>query len=244
MIFKKVTLTTALMAVGLITSLGYTATAQTNRPAASPDQMAPAPNRSAPSSDQMAPAPNRSAPSSDQMVPAPNRSAPQSSSSQLSALDSQFVIDAAQGGMAEVQLSQLALQRSTNPEVKQFAQQMIQEHTRANEQLMRLAAQKGITPPSTVGPKYQAAMARLMQLSGASFDQAYMREAGVNSHMESVAIYQRQADLGQDPDLKAFAAGILPRVQGHLQMAATMTGYRFAQNNNARPALREMTRPQ
>jgi len=227
---KKVTITTALMAVGFITSLAYTATAQTNRPAASPDQMVPAPNRPAPPPDQTAPAPNRP-------VPPP-------SSSQLSALDRQFVMDAAQGGMAEVQLSQLALQRSTDPQVKQFAQQMIQEHTRANEQLMRLAAQKGITPPPTVGPKYQAAMARLMQLSGASFDQAYMNEAGVNSHMESAAVYQRQAALGQDPDLKAFAAGILPRVQDHLQMAATMTGYRFAQNNNARPALRDMAKPQ
>lgn|SRR5919199_2135630 len=227
---KKVTITTALTAVGFITSLAYTATAQTNRPAASPDQMVPAPNRPAPPPDQTAPAPNRP-------VPPP-------SSSQLSALDRQFVMDAAQGGMAEVQLSQLALQRSTDPQVKQFAQQMIQEHTRANEQLMRLAAQKGITPPPTVGPKYQAAMARLMQLSGASFDQAYMNEAGVNSHMESAAVYQRQAALGQDPDLKAFAAGILPRVQDHLQMAATMTGYRFAQNNNARPALRDMAKPQ
>jgi putative membrane protein len=76
---------------------------------------------------------------------------------QLSALDQQFVIDAAQGGMAEVQLGQLALERSRNPEVKQFARQMIQEHTRANERLMRLATQKGITPPTTLG-KYQAAM--------------------------------------------------------------------------------------
>jgi len=99
---------------------------------------------------------------------------------------------------------------------------------------MRLATQKGITPPTTLG-KYQAAMERLMQLSGEAFDQAYMNEAGVNAHMESAAVYQRQAGLGQDPDLKAFAATILPRVQGHLEMASEMTGYRFAQQNNARP---------
>jgi putative membrane protein len=154
---------------------------------------------------------------------------------QLSALDQQFVIDAAHGGMAEVQLGQLALERSRNPEVKQFARQMIQEHTRANERLMRLATQKGITPPTTPGPKYEAAMNRLMQLSGEAFDQAYMNEAGINGHLESAAVYQRQAALGQDPDLKAFAATILPRVQGHLEMASEMTGYRFAQGNNARP---------
>ncbi|MBD1806594.1 DUF4142 domain-containing protein [Microcoleus sp. FACHB-SPT15] len=205
---RKVTVTTALMAAGLFSALGYSAVAQTTRPAPVPNQSMPAQTQSG-----------------------------QQQRNQLSALDQQFVIDAAHGGMAEVQLGQLALERSRNPEVKQFARQMIQEHTRANERLMRLATQKGITPPTTPGPKYEAAMNRLMQLSGEAFDQAYMNEAGVNAHMESAAVYQRQAGLGQDPDLKAFAATILPRVQGHLEMASEMTGYRFAQQNNARPGM-------
>ncbi|NEQ21320.1 MAG: DUF4142 domain-containing protein [Microcoleus sp. SIO2G3] len=203
---RKVTVTTALMAAGLFSALGYSAIAQTTQPA----------------------------PSQNQSIPTQTQSG-QQQRNQLSALDRQFVIDAAQGGMAEVQLGQLALERSRNPEVKQFARQMVQEHTRANERLMRLATQKGITPPTTPGPKYEAAMNRLMQLSGEAFDQAYMNEAGVNGHLESAAVYQRQAALGQDPDLKAFAATILPRVQGHLEMASEMTGYRFAQGNNARP---------
>jgi len=203
---RKVTVTTALMAAGLFSALGYSAIAQTTQPA----------------------------PSQNQSIPAQTQSG-QQQRNQLSALDRQFVIDAAHGGMAEVQLGQLALERSRNPQVKQFARQMIQEHTRANERLMRLATRKGITPPTTPGPKYEAAMSRLMQLSGEAFDQAYMNEAGVNGHLESAAVYQRQTALGQDPDLKAFAATILPRVQGHLEMASEMTGYRFAQQNNARP---------
>jgi putative membrane protein len=210
------------MAAGIFSALGYSAIAQTTQPA-------PVQNRPAPAQNRPAPAQNRP-------VPSPNQTG-QQSNRQVSALDRQFVIDAAQGGMAEVQLGQLALERSRNPEVKQFARQMIQEHTRANERLMRLATQKGITPPTTPGPKYEASMSRLMQLSGESFDQAYMNEAGVNAHMESAAVYQRQAGLGQDPDLKAFAATILPRVQGHLEMASEMTGYRFAQQNNARPGM-------
>jgi len=249
---KKLTITTALMTVGVIASLGYTAVAQTRRPVPLPNQSAPAPNRPVPLPNQSAPVPNRPVPlpnqsapvrdrslqppSSNQSVPVRDRSLQSPSRSQLSDLDRQFVIDAAQGGMAEVRLSQLALQRSTNPEVKQFAQQMIQEHTRANEELMQLAIQKGITPPTDVGPKYEAAMMRLMELSGASFDQAYMNEGGINAHLENTAVYQRQVGLGEDPDLKAFAARILPRVQGHLEMAGTMTGYRFAQQNNAMPA--------
>lgn len=214
---RKLT-TTALIATGVFTALGYSAVAQTNQPGSSPTQSTPAQNRPTPLPSQSAPTPNQAAPQQ---------------SRQVSALDRQFVIDAAQGGMAEVQLGQLALQRSTNPEVKQFAQQMIQEHTAANKQLMQIAAQKGITPPTTVGPKYEAAMMRLKQLSGEAFDQAYMNEAGVNGHLESAAVFQRQAALGQDPDLKAFAAKILPTVQGHLEMASEMTGYRFAQNNHS-----------
>ncbi|HEY9903455.1 MAG TPA: DUF4142 domain-containing protein, partial [Candidatus Sericytochromatia bacterium] len=225
---KKVTITTALMAVGVITSLGYAAVAQTNRPESAPSQSAPLPNRPAPLPNQ--PLPNRPAPLPNQPLPnrpaplpnqpLPNRPSPvPGSNSQLSALDNQFVMNAAHGGMAEVRLGQLALQRATDPQVKQFAQRMIQEHTQANAELMRLTTQKRINAPTDVGPKYQAAMMRLMQLSGAEFDQAYMNEAGVNAHLESAAVYQRQAALGLDPDLKAFASRTLPRVQGHLEMA-------------------------
>ena len=208
---KKVTITTALMAAGLITSLGYTAVAQTNRPAPSPNQSAPAPNQPASS---------------------PSRS-------QLSPLDRQFVMDDAHGGMAEVQLQNLDLQRSTRADVERVGQQMIEEQSHASEELMGIATEKGLTPPATVGPKYEAAMMRLMELSGASFDQAYMNEAGVNSHLESTAVYQRQAALGQDPDLKAFAAKTLPRVQGHLEMAEAMTGNSSARNNRV-PTMGDM----
>lgn len=190
---KRLTVTTALVAAGLLGSFSYSAIAETNR--------------------------------SEQSAPSSNRS-------QMSALDRQFIIDAAQGGMAEVRLGQLALQRSTNPEVKQFAQQMIQQHTQANQQLMQLAQRKGVTLPTSPGPKYEAGMRQLMQLSGESFDQAYMNEAGVNGHLEAAAVYQRQAQMGQDSDLKAFANRILPTVQGHLQMAATMTGYSVARGSN------------
>ena len=206
---KRTTATAALVAVGLFTSLGFSAVAQTNRP--------------------VTPSTRPATPSNRQATPSRN--------SQITPLDRQFVMDAAHGGMAEVQLGKLALERSTDPNVKQFAQQMIQEHTRANQELMQLAAQKGITPPTTPGPKYEAAMMRLMQLSGKSFDQAYMMEGGLNGHLESAAVYQRQVGLGQDPDLKAFAGRILPRVQGHLEMAASMTGNRVAERDNAMPGM-------
>lgn len=216
--FKKTTVTAALVAVGVFTSLGYEAVAQTNRPTT------PTPNQSA---------------------PVRNRPAQQPTNNQINAVDRQFIIDAAQGGMAEVRLGQLALERSQTPEVREFAQRMVEEHTRANEELMRLATQKGVTPPTSPGPKYEAAMQQLMQLSGEQFDQAYMNEAGINGHLESVAIYQRQVALGQDPELRAFAARLLPRIQGHFEMASAMTGYSVAQGMNNRPAARPgMAAPQ
>jgi putative membrane protein len=139
-------------------------------------------------------------------------------------------MDAAQGGMAEVSLGQMATQRATSNAVKQYGQRMVREHTQANKELMQLASQKGVTPPKDMGPKYKAAMERLSQLPKASFDQAYINEAGINGHLESQAVYQRQSQLGQDPQLKAFAAKILPTVEKHLQMARDMKGNTAAKN--------------
>jgi len=136
----------------------------------------------------------------------------------LSQLDRLYITEAAQGGMTEVQLAKLALQKSKNNEIRKYANQMIQEHTPVNQQLMQLASQKGIKPPTSVGPKYQAAIARLSQLSGVEFDQAYKNEAGINLHMEYLVVQRRQAGLGQDADLRAFATKNIPVAQKHLQM--------------------------
>lgn len=106
---------------------------------------------------------------------------------------------------------------------------MIQQHTQANEKLMRLAIQKGITPPTTIGSKYEAIMTQLMQFSKASFDKIYMNEMGINRHLEAAAVFQRQAALGQDQDLKTFATKTLPTVHRHFEMAVTTMGYRLAQ---------------
>lgn len=136
-------------------------------------------------------------------------------------VDRLFVMEAARGGMAEVRMAQMALQKTKNAQVRQYAQQMIQDHTPANQQLMQLAQQKGITPPTDLG-KYQVVMTRLAQLSGNEFDRAYMSEAGMNGHMENLAVHRRQAELGQDAELKAYAVRVLPVVQKHLQQITQM----------------------
>lgn len=148
----------------------------------------------------------------------------QQNQTELSPADRKFINEAAQGGMAEVQLGRLALKQAGSNTVKQYAQQMIDEHTKVNKELMALAKQKGVTPPKAIAPKHEKLRAKLSQLSGKNFDSTYMKEAGVKAHAEQAALFERQAQQGQDPDLKAFAAKTLPAVQKHLQEAQAFTG--------------------
>lgn len=142
----------------------------------------------------------------------------------LNAQDRQFLIQAAQGGMAEVRLGQLAAQRAVNASVKQYGQHMVQQHTQANNELMQLAAQKGVTLPNDVNAQQKAMRARLGQIPGRRFDTTYIREAGVKAHTQQRDLFQREISYGQDPDVKAFAARVLPTVRDHLQMASSMAG--------------------
>ena len=139
----------------------------------------------------------------------------------LSSSDSKFMTEAAQGGLAEVQLGQLTLERGSSDAVKQYGQRMVQDHTQANNQLQQLAAQKGVTLPNDIGKKNQKVMQQLSKLSGASFDRAYINDM-VKDHTKDVSLYQRQAQQGQDPDLKVFAQQTLPILQEHLQMARSV----------------------
>lgn len=161
-----------------------------------------------------------------------NRPANRSNSNQLSSFDAQFMAQAAQSNMAEIALSQLALRRASSNEVKKYAQQMIRDHSQANTRLVQLAQQKRVTLPTNLDAKHQAIMAQLQQLSGEGFDQEYMM-AMHNDHAQAAMLFQNGARQAQDRDVKAFASNTLPKIQGHLQMARTMTGNTSAQNQNS-----------
>ncbi|HEY9708900.1 MAG TPA: DUF4142 domain-containing protein [Oculatellaceae cyanobacterium] len=228
---RKVTVTAALMAVGMMTSLGYTAVAQTSRPAdRNPtDRPANRPNRPAYQTnptDQPGTRPNRPA---DQTNPTPGT---RPNDSRESATDRDFMIQAAQMNRAEIELSQVALRKAASPEVKQYARQIIADHRQAGVRLSELAREKGITLPTQPDAEHQALKARLQEMSGRAFDQAYMT-AMVADHEEAVRQFQNQATQGRDPDLKAFAANILPRIQEHWTMARSMTGNPGARNQHS-----------
>lgn len=136
----------------------------------------------------------------------------------LSTQDRTFVQQAAIGGLAEVQDGQFAVSKAQSASVRQFAQKMITDHTPNNQELMTLAQQKGVTPPSVLDAKHAQEAAALQQKFGPAFDTAYIT-GQVTSHQDTASVMQTEVQSGTDPDLKAFAQKTLPIVQGHLQMA-------------------------
>jgi putative membrane protein len=133
--------------------------------------------------------------------------------------DMKFMTTAAQGGMAEVALARYAVEHAASDAVKQYAQHMIDDHTKANDELMQVATTKGLTLPTTPDPKHQALMDKLMKLSGADFDREYIKNAGVKDHEKMEKLFMDESSKGQAAEAKAFAAKTLPAVQMHLSMA-------------------------
>lgn len=129
--------------------------------------------------------------------------------------DTMFAMKAAQGGMAEVKLGQLAADKASNPDVKAFGQQMVDDHGKANDDLKSTAQKKNMTLPSDVNAKQQAMYDRLSKLSGTAFDHAYVNDM-VKDHQEDVKEFQKEVNSGKDDDIKGFASRTLPVIQGHL----------------------------
>ena len=132
--------------------------------------------------------------------------------------DQDFVMKAAQGGLAEVAMGATGLQKAANADVKAFAQRMVTDHGNANSELTQLAATKGVTLPTDIGAEHKAAADHLGTLSGAEFDKAYMMHM-VDDHEKDVKEFETAAQSAQDPELKAWAAKTLPTLQDHLKMA-------------------------
>jgi putative membrane protein len=142
------------------------------------------------------------------------------SQAEIDSQDQQFAIQAAQGGMAEVELGRLAAQKAASPVIQNYGQQMVQEHTQVNNQLKQLAAKKGIKLPTDVDPQKESTKARLSKLSGADFDREYINQMVVD-HQKTVSLFEQQAKNGQDPELKAWATQTLPNLQAHLRQAVS-----------------------
>lgn len=146
----------------------------------------------------------------------------------LSKGDQKILADMAIANMAEVAAGKIAVGKTQNAEVKTFAQKMIDEHTKALDDVSTLAKSKGVTLPTDVDPPHKAMAAKLDKLSGDAFDKAYMANAGVSDHTKVHAKLKGFETKAKDPDVKALAAKMLPAVEEHLRLAKEMHGAKTA----------------
>ncbi|CAI8841039.1 putative membrane protein [Pseudomonas donghuensis] len=130
-----------------------------------------------------------------------------------------FVSEAIGAGMAEIQTSQLALEKTQSPQVKAFAQQMIKDHTKANQHLLDLAKQHGFSVPDDAALTSKARKMMLQVQDGASFDAAYAIHQ-VDAHEQAVRLFDEESRSTSDPDdLRTFAKSTLATLKHHLEMA-------------------------
>jgi len=144
-----------------------------------------------------------------------------------------FVQHAAEGGLAEVALGKIAVAKATDEDVKQFAQRMVDDHSKANSELMSLAQSKNLQVPTDVSAKHKAEAQRLNAMSGPAFDKAYMTSM-VSDHDHDVAMFRNYSDRGDDPELKAWAGKTLVTLQDHERLAKTTASKVGAQERMGR----------
>jgi putative membrane protein len=135
---------------------------------------------------------------------------------QISAADKDFILAAAQGGMTEVKLGELASSRGTRDDVKEFGQMMVKDHTGINDNLKALAAQKGVTLPDNLDAKHQEQLDKMTGTPDTKFDDAYIA-AMIKSHKKDIAAFKAESAKTQDADIKRFVDNSIPIMTEHLK---------------------------
>lgn len=130
--------------------------------------------------------------------------------------DAKFYKSAAEGGIAEVELGNLAQKKSENSSVKDFGAMMVSDHSAANDKLKSIASSKDVKLPTSPSVGQMATKTKLEVLSGKTFDNSYIKSM-IKDHEETIAMFKREIAEGQDADAKAFATKTLPTLQGHLK---------------------------
>ena len=135
--------------------------------------------------------------------------------------DASFFKRAAEGGIFEVDAGNLAQQKSTNQQVKDFGAMMVKDHSAANQKLQSIAASKSITLPTSASVGQMATKGKLDVLSGDTFDKSYIKSQ-LKAHQQTIALFKKEIASGQDPDAKAFASATLPTLRMHLKTIKTI----------------------
>lgn len=132
--------------------------------------------------------------------------------------DQQFVTEAAEGGMLEVKLGELAFSKGVSQEVKNFGKTMVTDHTKVNDELKAVAEKKQLKIPASLSAKKQQKYDSLAAMQGEQFDMLYMNMM-IASHEQTIGLFQTESNKGQDADLKKWADSKIPALKHHLEMA-------------------------
>lgn len=138
---------------------------------------------------------------------------------QLAEADREFIEQAAQNGHAEIASSRLAIEKSNHAQVKAFAEQMVRDHTQANEKLKALGERHGVEVPGEASMLQKAKATVLGALEGETFDRRYAQDMGVEAHEETIELFREAVQEVRHPEVKQFAQETLPKLEHHLQMA-------------------------
>jgi putative membrane protein len=145
----------------------------------------------------------------------------QTQTAELSNKDRKFMTEAAHTGKAEIEAARMALSKSNNDQIQQFARTMLDDHTEADEELTELAENKGVTLPDEPNEDQQEQAAELKEYSGDEFDAEYMSQQ-IEAHQTAIDLFKDEIDGGSDRDAVAFAEKTLPKLKNHLDMAESI----------------------
>jgi putative membrane protein len=169
----------------------------------------------------------------------------QPATSSLDRSDQQFLQTAASANSAEIQMGKIAQQNSSDPRIRQIGSDLVKDHTKANQELQHLAASKGLSLTFQPTSGQQREIQSLQQKRGDDFNKAFLNR-NVKDHQKTIALFQKQSQKGQDPDVKAWANKMLPGLNEHLNMANNpqAIGERTTQGQKAETGAATETQPQ
>ena len=151
----------------------------------------------------------------------------------MSGADRAFMLKAAGAGLYEVEVSRLAADKAESAEVKKYASMLVDDHTKANAELTALAEARGVKLPAQPPADKRERLTRMGTMSGAAFDQAYVKQVGIGDHKADITMFEKASRTGKDPEIKAWVDGKLPTLREHLAAAQ--------RQNVADPASRPVT---
>lgn len=143
--------------------------------------------------------------------------------------DAKFAVKAADGGLMEVELGNLAQQKATNQRVKDFGAMMVRDHSKVNDNLRSMATARNISIPATMGEDKMKMVNDLREKNGADFDREYIDHM-VSDHKDDVSLFEDMANNGKDEGLRSFASTTLPILRAHLDSAQNIQN--MMKNNN------------